>query len=96
MNLKQLNAFQEVMRTGSVTEASTNLGCTQPAITNLIHRLESDIGQTLFQRRNRRLLPTPEAHYLMVQMLGHDAESQLVHKFPYQSALLKYLMMQSV
>ena len=65
MNLKQLNAFQEVMRTGSVTEAAANLGCTQPAITNLIHRLENSIGQTLFQRRNRRLLPTPEAHYLM-------------------------------
>ncbi len=70
MNLKQLNAFQEVMRTGSVTQASANLGCTQPAITNLIHRLESDIGQTLFQRRNRRLLPTPEAHYLMSEAVA--------------------------
>jgi len=65
MNLKQLSAFREVMRTGSVTSAAANLDCTQPAITNLIHRLEKDIGQTLFYRRNRRLSPTPEAHYLM-------------------------------
>ena len=48
MNLKQLSAFREVMRTGSVTSAAANLYCTQPAITNLIHRLEKDIGQTLF------------------------------------------------
>ena len=65
MNLRQLSAFREVMRTGSVTSAAANLDCTQPAITNLIHRLEKDIGQTLFYRRNRRLSPTPEAHYLM-------------------------------
>ena len=38
MNLRQLSAFREVMRTGSVTSAAANLDCTQPAITNLIHR----------------------------------------------------------
>ncbi len=64
MNLKQLNAFREVMLTGTVSEAARNLNRTQPAISSLISGLEDDIGFRLFARRGGRLHPVPEAHYL--------------------------------
>lgn len=64
MNLKQLHAFREVMRTGSVSEAARNLYRTQPAISASISSLEKDLGYRLFSRRGGRLHPVPEAHYL--------------------------------
>ncbi len=64
LNLKQLNAFREVMLTGSVSVAARNLYRTQPAISYLIASLENDIGFKLFARRDGRLHPVPEAHYL--------------------------------
>ncbi len=65
MNLKQLQAFREVMLTGSVSEAGRNLSRTQPAITTMIAGLEKSIGYELFSRRGGRLHPVPEAHYLL-------------------------------
>ncbi len=64
MNLKQLHAFREVMRTGSVSEAARNLYRTQPAISAMISSLEKDLGYQLFSRHGGRLHPVPEAHYL--------------------------------
>ncbi len=65
MNFRQLQAFQEVMRTGSVTKAAQNLGRTQPAISSLIVGLEQSVGYNLFDRQGGRLHPVPEAHYLL-------------------------------
>lgn len=65
MDLKQLKAFREVMLTGSVTQAARNLRRTQPAISAQIARLENDVDIKLFERQGGRLLPVPEAHYLL-------------------------------
>ncbi len=67
MNQRQLKAFQEVMLTGSMTEAAHNLGRTQPAVSALIAGLEQAIGYKLFERRGGRLHPVPEAHYLLTE-----------------------------
>lgn len=67
MKLRQLEAFREVMLTGSVTEAARNMGRTQPAVSALIAGLESSVGYPLFERRKGRLHPVPEAHYLLDQ-----------------------------
>ncbi|MCR9156791.1 MAG: LysR substrate-binding domain-containing protein [Rhodobacteraceae bacterium] len=67
MNLRQLEAFQEVMITGSVTEAARNMGRTQPAVSAMIAALEQSVGYSLFERRRGRLHPVPEAHYLLTQ-----------------------------
>lgn len=67
MNLRQLEAFHEVMLTGSVTEAARNMGRTQPAVSNLIAGLENAVGYKLFDRRGGRLHPVPEAHYLLAE-----------------------------
>ena len=48
MNLRQLEAFQEVMLTGSVSEAARNIGRTQPAVSTMISGLEQTVGYELF------------------------------------------------
>jgi DNA-binding transcriptional LysR family regulator len=67
MNLRQLRAFQEVMLTGSMTEAARNMGRTQPAVSALIAGLEGTVGYQLFERRGGRLHPVPEAHFLLTE-----------------------------
>ena len=70
MDLRKLEAFQEVMLTGSVTEAARNMGRTQPAVSNLIAGLENSVGYKLFDRRGGRLHPVPEAHFLLAEARG--------------------------
>lgn len=60
MNLRQIEAFHAVMTTGSVTAAAADLHVSQPAISRLIMCLEEASGLLLFQRKGRRLEPTPE------------------------------------
>jgi DNA-binding transcriptional LysR family regulator len=65
MNIKQLTAFREVMLCGSVSQAARNLHLTQPAISSALKGLEDEIGLKLFERRKKRLIAVPEAHYLL-------------------------------
>ncbi|UWQ91877.1 LysR family transcriptional regulator [Rhodobacteraceae bacterium M382] len=65
MNFQQLTVFREVMKTGSVSDAARNLHRTQPAISASLKALEASLGIELFQRDGRRLLPVPEAYYLL-------------------------------
>ena len=64
INHRQLEAFQAVMRVGTITRAADLLGVTQPAVSRLIGALEDVIGYRLFERQKGRLLATPEAHAL--------------------------------
>jgi len=72
MNLRQIEAFRAVMTEGSVTQAATALGITQPAVSCLIANLESSMGFMLFKRHRGRFQPTGEAEIFM-----EDAERLL-------------------
>jgi DNA-binding transcriptional LysR family regulator len=62
VNLRQLEAFQAVMRTGSVTNAANSLYLSQPAVSRLIAELERSVGFRLFERvKGSAPVPTPEA-----------------------------------
>lgn len=61
LNLRQIEAFYSVMRTGSVVGAAQLMSVTQPAISRAVALLEVRIGYKLFERRGRRLVATPEA-----------------------------------
>ncbi|OSP56767.1 LysR substrate-binding domain-containing protein [Pseudoruegeria sp. SK021] len=61
MNERQINAFRQVIRLGSVTAAARSLSVSQPAISRLIRDLEADLGFDLFERRAGKVFPTPEA-----------------------------------
>ena len=60
-NLSLLLAFDGVMRHGSVTAAAQELGLTQSTVSRLIQTLENQMGQPLFGRHRRRLVPTEAA-----------------------------------
>ena len=64
ISFRQLQAFREVMRSGSVSQAARVLGRTQPAVSALIANLEAELEQPLFRRQHGRMEPTPEARFL--------------------------------
>lgn len=66
-NVRQIEAFNAVMKGGSVTKAAEALFISQPAVSKLIQAFEHSCGFTLFSRNTGRLLPTPEARQLFVE-----------------------------
>ena len=65
LTIRQLQTFREVMRSGSISEASRTLLRTQPAVSTMIANIEKELGFNLFAREHGRLTPSPEAHYLL-------------------------------
>ena len=53
MLIRQLAAFVEVVRRGTLSRAAVALGVTQPALTARLHGLERELGQPLFARSGR-------------------------------------------
>ncbi|MEC3861227.1 LysR family transcriptional regulator [Mesobacterium sp. TK19101] len=58
-NLRHMRVFQEAVLSGSVSEAAARCHLSQPAATQAIRKLESELGTTLLVRRMRRFAPTP-------------------------------------
>lgn len=69
ISLRQIRAFREVMRLGSISEAARALGRTQPTVSTTIANLEQELGFVLFERQKSRMLPTPEAHYFLEESI---------------------------
>ncbi|WP_217496002.1 LysR family transcriptional regulator [Agrococcus sp. SGAir0287] len=61
MTLAQLTAFLAAMEHGSFTAAARELGGAQASMSELVARLERELGATLFVRGGRRLVPTAAA-----------------------------------
>ena len=81
MNLRQLEAFAAVMKTGSITQAAQSMHLSQPAVSKLIGDLEHALGFDLFIRaRGSALTVTPEAEYFFHEVersfIGIDALKQ--------------------
>ncbi len=67
MNLRQLEILRGVVRTGSTVGAANILNMSQPAVSNAIKSAELSLGFRLFDRINKRLVPTQEAMMLLAQ-----------------------------
>jgi len=65
LNLRHIEVFHAIMRTGSVTAAAKSLHVTQPAVSAVLKHLESRLDFRLFERVGGKLQPTPEALALM-------------------------------
>lgn len=67
--LNCLRAFETAARLASITRASHELALTQSAVSRQIQRLESDLGQPLFERQltGLALTDTGERYYRVVQ-----------------------------
>ncbi|MBL8383950.1 MAG: LysR family transcriptional regulator [Burkholderiales bacterium] len=64
MDLAALRMFKAVVDAGGLTRAAARVHCVQSNLSARIRGLEADLGQTLFERAGRRMLPTPEGRRL--------------------------------
>lgn len=64
-DLNLLAVFDAVALTGSVTAAAAQLGLSQPAVSHALNRLRSTVGDPLFTRSGRGLVPTPTAQGML-------------------------------
>lgn len=55
------------MTSASLSDAAKKLGRTQPAVSAAIKTLEEQLGLKLFSRNGRKLVPLPEAQYLLTE-----------------------------
>ena len=56
--LKQLRAFCEAVRLGSISRAATTLGSSQPAVSKQVQSLEEELGAPLLRRPGGGVVPT--------------------------------------
>ena len=61
---KYIEAFSAVISCGSISAAAKHLGVSQPAVSQLIKKLEDSVGVPLFVRRNGVIYPTARAESL--------------------------------
>jgi DNA-binding transcriptional LysR family regulator len=62
---RQLKAFLAIVKTGSLGLAAESLHLTQPALSRIIRRLETQLGVTLFERRTTGMELTSFGHALL-------------------------------
>lgn len=67
MTIRHLRVFLAVYRAQNVTHAAAQLNLTQPAVTRTVQELEHYYGVQLFERLNRRLVPTQAGVQLYAQ-----------------------------
>lgn len=74
-DLRQLECFCAVARTGSFTKAADELGIAQPSLSEQIAKLEHSLGAALFERLTRRIELTPLGEGILgkAQALLEDA-----------------------
>ena len=64
MRYRYIEVFYSVFNHGSVTKAARELNVTQPSISKILSQSEKDLGIKLFERINKKMVPTPEAKIL--------------------------------
>lgn len=62
MNFRKLEAFVLLIEKKSFSDVAAQLGCTQPAISQLIKSLEADFNLALFDRYSSVIRTTPAGH----------------------------------
>ena len=65
MNTKHLALFQEVAKTGNVTQVATRMHISQPAVSMQLHRLEDELGVPLFTMIGRNIALTDAGKALL-------------------------------
>ena len=68
LRLRQLEALHAVSQKGTVSRAAEMLGISQPATSRLLANLTSELGFTLYHRKDGRLILTQEARYLLPEI----------------------------
>ena len=84
METRYIRVVEEVARLGSIRAASVTIGYTQSAITKILHRIEEEFGEQLFERhpRGMRLNEYGVAfldHSLAIDKEMRDAKSKIAN-----------------
>lgn len=69
MEIQQLRYFTVAARYQHITKAAEEIHIAQPALTQIIKRLESEVGAPLFERNGRNIILTPEGKTLQEEAL---------------------------
>lgn len=77
MTLEDLRSLIAVHECKSFSAAARRLGCSQPAVSQHIQRLERELGLNLFERQTRTVLTTPAGELLV--RAASDSLSTLDH-----------------
>ena len=79
MDIRQLKYFLAITEEGGVTAAAKRLNMSQPPLSSQLKLLEDELGVSLFERKNKRLLLTAEGELLYKQskILVNDFEHTL-------------------
>lgn len=64
MDIRQLRYFIAIVEEGSVTAAAVKLNMSQPPLSAQLKLLETELGTTLFERKNKKLYLTSEGKIL--------------------------------
>ena len=82
--MNMLEALRAFVESGSVSQAATRLGRSQPQVGRLLAALEEELGFTLFTRENRRLVLTAEGRRFHQQservLAGHEGLNRLARQ----------------
>lgn len=76
LEIKHLQYFMEVIRTGNFTSAAENLFITQPALSRTIKSLEDELSTQLFIRTRKKLVLTDAGHVLKKHALKIEKQLQ--------------------
>lgn len=67
MNERQIQALQATVQLGTTNKAADLIGVSQPAVSQLLSSLETEIGFALFDRKQGRIRPTPQGKLFLDQ-----------------------------
>ncbi|MEP5759213.1 MAG: LysR family transcriptional regulator [Litoreibacter sp.] len=79
--IRQLEALKSVAEHGTMTRAAKDLDISQPAVSRLISDLSVELGFSLLERKDGRLVATQEARYILpdigrvLEMMDHISDT---------------------
>ncbi len=90
LTFRKIEMVEAVAKLGSVSAAARTIGISQPALTQGLKSIESELGVKLFNRKKGSLVPTPFAEPFLtyVDPIRHElleAKYELVHKVRVQA-----------
>ena len=92
MNFKQIEAFVQVVRSGTVSAAAARLNTTQPAISMRLKDLEHSVRSNLFDRTRRKIQLTPVGHaFLEHAERIHTLMEEAIAKFGSESGMTGHI-----
>ncbi len=89
-SLAAVEAFIQVARLGSVKAAGEALALSSPALTRRVQALERFVDRTLFDRRHRQLVLTPDGERLLAELAPPlDALARAIERATGEDGLLR-------